>query len=274
MSIVIGGIRCEELRDGFSEGISWEEGPSATKMFLVPNWADRYTVCNALLGLSTYVFVGGHLTIQSPGSYPDSANMIARRISIKGLGAVTNGPRQFQFTSAAVTVEYGVPQWQGPGGDPNQSLDANQPMVFATQKIRFAGQWLSIQGSSLRSAAGPLTENFARFVGVNDLSVTFFQFPFLPPPAMRSVVGKMNNAYFFGAATGTLMLTGIDTNSSGSTDGTFNQEVTMNFSERPEAAWDKTYRSVGWQTVTTAAGDPVIPSADYRLLIPAFYLGL
>src|SRR5207237_10641393 len=95
MSITIGGISCEELVEGFEEGIH-EQGPTAVKKYLCA-WADRYTVANTFLGLVTHSGgVGGSIVLTAPLAYPESANMFAREIQIEGRGTPTPGTRQIQ----------------------------------------------------------------------------------------------------------------------------------------------------------------------------------
>lgn len=276
----IGGVTVFELHDGLSEGMAWGEGASATKNYFVPNWFDRFTVANALLGLSSYTLVGGHLTINQPGIYPDSSNLMARQVSIRGAGSNLQGPKQIGYTSAIVTVGYSVPQWSPPGSDPGglQSFDTSTPLVYATQRIKFGGSWITIPRTKLKTVSGKnLDQDFGRFVGVNTLSVTLHQFPFLVNVSMRNLIGKINSSPFFASDTGKLMLHGIDTNRTAAVDGTVNQESVLEFSERPEAPWDYTFTgsgATGWEQVVTQSGSPSIPSGDFTALIPAFYRGL
>src|SRR3954469_7744122 len=110
MSTTIGGIACEELVEGFEEGIH-EQGPVATKKYLCA-WADRYTVANTFLGLVTHSGgVGGSIVLSAPLPYPESQNLYAREIAIGGRGRPSQGTRQLQFDRAVVTVNYGVPQF-------------------------------------------------------------------------------------------------------------------------------------------------------------------
>src|ERR1700735_4500456 len=104
---VIGGCQVLELVAGFSERNAWQGGPTATKSYLA-NWADRYTVANALLGLATYtVSGGGVITLNSPGVYPESTNIFAMDVTIQPVGTPGQGPKQIAWTYAAISVNYG-----------------------------------------------------------------------------------------------------------------------------------------------------------------------
>lgn len=273
---VVAGISVLELREGFSEGIA-SDGPVATKAYLVPNWFDRFTVANALMGLTTYG--GGTVGFMQPNRYPESSNMTSMSLSIRGAGTYTPGAKQGQFTSAVITVTYGVrPYGTLPSDDPNgaNNFDPAAPLIYATQAIKRGAQFITIPRSKLKTAGGnTLDQDVGRLVGVNTLSLTLHYLPFLVGASVRSLIGKMNSAPIFGCATGTLLLMGIDTNRTFSTDGNIMQDTTYTLMERPEATWDSIYTGVGasgWEKVVSiATGASILQSNNFSTLVPSAY---
>src|SRR5262245_42277258 len=149
MSIVVGGILCNELVEGLVEGVR-EGGPYAQKMYLCA-WNDRYRLANNLLGLVTSSGAAINLTL--PLGYPQSTNMLAREVEIEGVGRPTQGPAQLQFPYARVTVRYAVPTWT-PTPNPNTSIDPEKPYIYATQRVDFGREFVNVEASSVRLANG------------------------------------------------------------------------------------------------------------------------
>jgi hypothetical protein len=272
---MLGPVPALELVAGLAEGQEWGQGAHAEKAYLV-DWPSRFAAAHAILGLVSYsAGTGGSLRIDAPGQYPESPNLLARQVAIHGMGTWTQGPKQVAFEKAAIVVSYGVPTWE-PVAQPEQNFDPTAPLVYATQSIKFAGQFITVPSKKLKTLGGSnLDKDFGRFVGINQMSLTLYQMPFLVTYSMRQLIGQMNNAPIFGCPTGTLQLTGIDTQRAAAVDGTVTQETTFAFAERPEAAWDMEFTGAainnGWEHVVTQDGNPVILSGDFTQLIPLFY---
>lgn len=273
----IAGIRVYELRDQFSEQTSWEQGPSAVKAWLVPNWSDRYTVANALLGLVTYS--NNTIDLNPAGAYPDSPNLRCMKLSIRGLGTISQGPNQIAWTSAALVAEYGLIPFQfsrsqDPGGI--NSFDPTAPLVYATQELDYGAMVVDTPPGSLTLNDGSntvLNQGYGKTVSVVTMSLTLHRLPYMVPATIRTKVGQLNNAAFFGCDTGTLRFDGIHTSQQFGPDGLITQETNLKFAARPEAPWDQILHpngSFGWVQVMYN-GSSVLNSFDFTTLIPSAY---
>lgn len=280
---VIGGVTVYELRESFQENAS-QQGIGATVAYLVPTWSDRYTVANTLLGLSTVTGVS-FITHSRPLQYADSPNMWAQRVTIKGVGKCTQGPRQLQFASAVVQCDFGIPDFHydrtsDPGG--RNSFDPLTPYVYATQAIGFGGEIIQIKPNTLFVNDGVNTkhsEAYGKPVQLVTMNLTLHKLPYLPPAATRALPGAVNSASFWGCATGTLRFDGIRTQIQRNSDGTVTQNADYAFVYRPEAAWDKIFTTTngttGWKQLTRYTGSSyvsILDSIDFTALIPSAYL--
>lgn len=278
MSTTISGIVCEEIVADLEEGIG-QDGPNATKKWLCA-WSDRYALANAFLGLVSHVGgQTGSVTITSPLAYPESANMLARTIKIKGVGKPTQGTKQLQFPQAIVTVEYGVPTWQAIAY-PDMSIDPGTPLVYATQDIDFGNESLPIPNSSLVLANGATLENtpFAMRIPYAVFTITLQRVPFLPAFAIWTAMAKpLNNATFLGIPAGYLRFDGVKNHGEASTDGTYVQSLTYMFSARAILRWDETYDKDPAVTLPqqirrgSTLGPAVLLRSNLAALIPSNY---
>lgn len=278
---VISGVTCLELRESFTEGIA-EGGPHASKAYLC-NWVDRYTVANGLLGLSTLSGgVNGTITFTHPYPYPESYNMWAREVSIRGVGKCTQGPRQIAWDKAAILVNYAVPQYSldqisDPGG--LNSFDPSAPLIYASQRLSRGCQVLDLKPGTLTLQDGLTNpkwqQGYGMFIGVNTMHLTLHSLPYLPSATLRAEVGSVNSVAIWGCAIGTLRWDGPDTNRTFNNDGTFTQEVSHAFAHRPIAPWDQVLHpngTSGWKPLKYN-GASILPSFDFHTLIPTAYGG-
>ena len=275
MSVVIGGVTCQEIVADFSEGIR-EGGPVAQKKYLCA-WSDRYALANAMLGLTSGTS-SGSVSHTNPQQYPESRNMWAREIAIKGVGKPTQGTNQIQFVQAIVTVNYGVPQF-GYLSYPQMSFDPGQPYVYATQEVHFERQMVTIEGSAVKLANGHQFNSpqpYAVPIPVAKLTISLQKVPYLPWPAIwAAMASPLNTATFLGVGAGYLMLEGADTHEEAATDGTYIQNVTYSFAARQILRWDEVFDpdgSSGAQQVRYN-GSAILGRSDLSTLIPSAYLG-
>mgnify|MGYP003385898525 CR=1 FL=1 len=273
---VIGGITVYELRESFQETAS-QQGINATIAYLVPTWADRYQVANTLLGLTT-VTGANFVTHSRPLQYADSPNMWAQRVSIKGVGKCTQGPRQVQFEQAIVQCEFGIPDFHyDRTSDPNgrNSFDPANPYVYASQTLDFGTQIIQLKANTLKLSGDTFAypEPYGIPVQVVNMGLTLHKLPYLPAAATRAVAGNVNNASFFGCAAGTLRFDGVKTQITMNSDGTRTQDAQYAFAYRPVAAWDKVLHpngTSGW-TQLQYNGASILTSIDFTTLIPTAY---
>lgn len=276
MATTINGVVCQELREGFEEGIH-EQGPVATKKYLC-NWADRYAVANGLLGLvSNTGGAAGATTLTSPARYPESPNMFAREISIEGRGKATQGPLQIQFAQAVITVNYAVPQYNVLP-HPESSLDPTAPYIYATQEIDFSREFVTVEKSSVTLANGhrlpDLPFSFPLVQAV--MTIQLHRVPFLPAAQIIEAMKRpLNDAPFLGVDAGYLMFNGCKSHADASSDGTFTQSLTYVFAYRPVLRWDETFDpdGVSGPQQVLHNGAPILLRSDLSSLIPSSYRG-
>lgn len=275
MPVTIGGVVCNELTEGFSEGIR-EGGPYATKKYLC-DWSDRYALANAMLGLTTGTS-SSSVSHTNPQTYPESRNMWAREIAIKGVGKPTQGTYQIQWTKAIVAVNYGVPQF-GYLTYPEMSLDPGNPYVYATQEVHFERQMVTIEGSAVKLANGHqfnTPQPYAVPIPVARLTIQLQRVPYLPWLAIwTAMANPLNNATFLGVPAGYLMLEGADTHEEAATDGTYIQAVTYSFAARQKLRFDEVYDPDGTSGPQQVRynGSAILGRSDLTALIPSAYNG-
>jgi hypothetical protein len=270
---LIGGVYCEEIVEGYEEFASTGQGLGSSKQYLVP-WTSRYLVANTLLGFN----------YRAPLLHPESLNMRAMSVSIRGVGAPTQGPIQLAFPYAILRVDWGVPTWEAlrtddPGNQ--MGMDPDTPLIYATQRMSMSYQMVSIPGRAVQFSSGvKMKDTFYGYKIVNtEMILTLHQLQNLPAVNYRSLMGKINSSTFLGGAIGKVRFDNLETARTASTDGSRTQEVTMYFTHRDIARWDYELEpdSGAWLQIQYAtganAGLPLIQSADLNQLIPAQYRG-
>lgn len=275
---VIGGVTVYELKQSFQETAS-QKGISATIAYYVPNWTDRYAVANALLGL-TSLSGGTVIGHTSPLAYPDSPNMWATQVTIKGVGRILQGANQIAFTSAVVETSFGIPDFhfESSAANSNHSFDPTKPYVYATQKLSGGTQIIQLRPGTIKlsGATSPHNEAYGLPVAVVGMNITLHRLPYMPLAATRAKAGNINNAPFWGCATGTLRFDSLDTSITHSTDGTTTQDATYSLVYRPAAAWDYILdpNGSGWkQVVFVHNSASILTSIDFTTLFPTAYNG-
>lgn len=273
---VINGVPCNEIVADFAEGIG-DQGPFARKSYLC-DWDKRYTLANGLLGLVTLTG-GSSFRFRFPTAYPESANMYAREVDIRGVGLPTQGPKQLQWTYAIVAVNFGVPRYGiNPGDDPfgQNSIDPDMPLLYATQEIDFAVEWITLKEGGLKLANGnPAPGDAGIQVPRADMNVTLHKFPLMPAGLiLNTLQNPLNNARFLNCDAGFCRFNGGKTNRTVAADGAFTQDINYSFSYRPIAPWDQVFdpRSSSWQQLQYTSGGEVITRSNLSTLFTAPYL--
>lgn len=276
MSITIGGVSVEEMRDGFEENVS-ERGPGGTKKFLCA-WSGRYAVANALLGFSTGTGSGGPVVTVPPMSWPESPNMYVREIKIEGKGKATQGAAQIQFTQAVITANYGASSGWSPLPLPNMSIDPSMPFTYATQEIDFGREMITIEKSAVVLANGHKLKDLPYAVPLPHavLTIQLQRVPFLPAQAILVAMGKpLNNATFLGVQPGYLMFDGCKSHMEAMSDGSYSQNLTLVFKVRPVLRWDETWDPDGTSGPQQVRynGAAILLRSNLATLIPSAYGG-
>lgn len=273
-SVAINGVDCLELVEDFSEGIG-ESGPSAAKKFLC-EWASRYAVANGLLGFVSHTGgQGGSIVFTGPMAWPESPNLLAQAVRIKGVGKPSQGTRQIQWPYAIVEATYGTPTW-GAIAYPDNSIDPGTPLVYATQEIDISLDSYTIPASAVQvtSPTAPFAKDITIPYAVAQISITLHRFPYNPAAGLFVLTGKINSAAFLGCGVGKLRFNGGKTSTTASTDGTQTRDVVLSYSFRNIARWDERFHpngTSGWKAIQDKAGNGLIGLADLRQTIPPSY---
>ena len=277
MSITIGGVSCEEMRDGFEEGIDGR-GVHGTKKYLCA-WSGRYAVANALLGFTTGTGSGGPVVTVPPMAWPESPNMFASSVTIAGAGKATQGAIQIQFEKAVITAQYGASPGWSPLPLPNMSIDPGSPYTYATQEIDFGREMVTIEGSACTLANGhafPAAVPYAVPLPHAILTIQLQRVPYLPAQAFLVAMGKpLNNATFLGVQAGYLMFDGAKSRMENMSDGSYGQNLTLVFRVRPVLRWDETWDpdGVSGPQQVRYNGLPILQRSNLAILIPSAYGG-
>ena len=283
MPRIINGVTVYELRESVAEGSSLAGGPRASRSYLVPNWSDRFAVANALLGLTSYS--GGAITHLPGDPYPDSTNLLATDVAIRGVGRFmpAGAGTPLSFESAVVTCQYGTPGYASAYANSANNFDPMMPMIYASQSIDSATQVIELGAGTVRlgdGASGAPGTYLARsqgiFVGLVNMNLTLYKLPYMIPYDSRLRVGNVNSAPIFGCAVGTLMLMGFNTQEDFDSAGNSMQTVNVSFQHRPIAPHDQILHpynpAKGWVQMTRN-GVSVLQYFDLNSLIPSAYRG-
>lgn len=276
MSITIGGISCEEMRDGVEEGVDGQ-GVHATKKFLCA-WSGRFSVASGLLGFTSGTGSGGPVVTVPPMAYPEIQNLFVREITIEGKGKCTQGALQLQFEKAVVTAKYGTSSGWSPLPLPNMSIDPGSPFVYATQEIDFGREMITIEKSAVTLANGNKLKDLPYAVPLPHavLTIQLQRVPFLPAQAILVAMGKpLNNATFLGVQAGYLMFDGCKSHMEAMSDGSYSQNLTLVFKVRPVLRWDETFdpNGTGGPQQVRYNGAAILLRSNLATLIPAAYGG-
>lgn len=272
---IIGGVQCEELREGYDEEIT-DRGPGASKGFLCA-WADRYAVANGLLGLSSGTGSGGPVNLTAPQQWPESRNMFVQNVSITGKGKAIQGPLQIEFAMAVVTAHYGVLQW-GATPLPYMSIDPSTPFTYASQNISFSREMVTVPKSSVTLANGHKLKDlpYAFPIVHAIMTIQLHRVPYLPAVQILNAMKKpLNSTTFLGVAPGHLLFAGCDNHMEAASDGTYTQSLSYVFDYRSVLAHDEAFDpdgSSGPQQVRYN-GAAILLRSDLSTLIPASYGG-
>lgn len=268
MAIVVNGITCQEIVANLGEEFDLQSGSSIRKGFLCA-WGSRFTVAQGLLGLNTSATVGGAVIFHTGAKYPDVNNAFVKNIQIEPVGTPSQGVNQVSYPSAIVWANYGpVPWFQ----NSQTQIDAGNP-IYAEQEIDIGCEFISFPGQALVFSGGQaVNQDYSIRSPVVEMSCTFHSVPYIPVAAALQA-GTINNATFFGCATGKLLFNGVRSRGVQQYDGTYAQNATYSFSYRPVARWDYGLNpSAGtWQLITTlSGGNTIISTSNFASLFPVY----
>lgn len=266
--ITVNGIQCQEIIAQHGEGFSLESGASLRKGFYC-SWSDRFAVARGLLGLASVGVKNGPITLHVGLQYPEVPLAFCRSVSFEPQGTPRQGTYQVSYPNVIVWAEYGSLPWLS---NPQQmQVDTSNP-IYAEQELDSSSEYISFPGRALKFSSGQkVGQDFGIRVALVEFVITFHQVPYIPTTA-AFYAGTINNAAFFGAATGRLMFNGVKSRYVQQWDGSWTQNAIYSF----------TYRVVRWdyglnpdtgnfeQITTATGGNSMLQSIDFNTLFPTY----
>lgn len=233
---------------GYTVSGDTRNGYRATVNYLMA-WADAFTFADQIFG-SARATVVGPITWILPYRFPvAAANLYAQRFNIKPCGASGSaipdkglGPGQY-FTHAIVEVQFETPTatMSVAQDDPRnlQQLDPSNPITMCEQSVKINAKMETRRAGSyvFTSTTKPVIGDFAVMVPESALVLTFPRVPYLPRKLVKPYIGSVNSVPILGAAKGELLLTGMDTRITETSDG-IQQQVQFEFAESSLGDWN------------------------------------
>jgi hypothetical protein len=271
-----GDVALKPQWESFRKGIDIQRGPYIEMSFLINDWDDGDAVVNAMMG---GVEKAGSASVHIPAwPCPVSRNLQCTDAYVEGeaeIDAKDGGPPRFKLTK--VRASFGIRTWEElPLPDDQQSFPSTEPVTYAVHTMDIGFETIKVPTSSYvfsepRSGGGdlPLDTPFARNVGVASLNIDLKKVPYLPSITILKLVGKLNDALFYGAPRGQIIFMGGRTSKEFVSDGTRVQSVSYAFRYR-EKPWNYAIRSdTGkWDSIVSKVGRfDIYEYADLRPLI-------
>lgn len=193
-----GGIAFDELAEG-SE-INYGHNPRATRKLRCA-WADAPDLAKELWGISNYI--GGVFFAPNPAKHPMFNGLVCNDVTITPLGKPTGA--EHTWAEAILTVDYGLPITD------NFLEFTYDHSVETSTRAKEAWEFVDENKSTV---TGELLEDMNVSVQFLNMNITQYKFPTDPTTVITSLLGKVNNAVFFGHAIGTVLYSGATVNSS------------------------------------------------------------
>lgn len=257
MSVIIGGIACEEL-PGSKEGNYGRDGARATRVFKC-DWGDRGEAVAALLGATSGV--GEASTWERPLRFSASSYLYVANVNVKGWKQIAEGSDGIEYEKAILTVSY-----EPLDHDPDDDDDDHR---WATVSSKSRVEFLQIPGWGLRwHSDGEKFDEDApatHAVIVKDIVIARYNVRSLPITALDAATGKLNSASFINKAAKTLLFAGWDYERSINETGQaslFTVTIELKWRKYP---WDQAYRpGTGWAQYETTAGTAPFETTDFN----------
>jgi hypothetical protein len=273
----LAGIPYIILDEGFSKGIDGQS-PFYRCIFMIDNWADTDSFCNALMGFgtSTGPISGITVTRGVPHAFPTSPNLYCVSATVvQGLGDLIRNVDSLPGYDggALIAAEYRPPPWNFSGGDnPNHNFDAATPIAWATQELDFSSQSFTLPNSKLKfTATNDPTDVYVKFeIPITIMTLTYQKMPYLPMGVIGNLSGRVNNATFLGKPAETVLFKGAKTGREFNTDGTVVQRVSLTFEARhADFPWNSlpSGDDVTFRPVTDKNGAKMYKTADFSPLV-------
>ena len=269
MSVIINGIACEELVAGYREAAD-RRGVTSTKGFLC-DWADRFTVAQGLLGITSAAGIGGLITWTIPAAHPQLYNCYCVGVEFEPAGIPTQGAAQITWTKCKVWAHYGTISYNW---GPQMQIDPTTPFLWAEQEIDVGTEVVTVSGQKLKFAGGnPLDHDWGIRIAIVDFKITLFQVPYLPGGTILSKAGAINDSTYLGVAAGQLLFNGAQNRGQLMNNGIYVQNITYSFTAR-QYPWDYAYNGAtnAWAKVVTSGGSDIITRQSFVGIFPGEYV--
>jgi hypothetical protein len=208
----IGGVTFTGVRvladepSGPYKGIDiFGQGPWRRVSYYVEDGAQTDAFCDALAGTLTWIGLGGPITYPDPHRYPGNTNLVAMNIGCVRVGAVLDESKLIRGMGDKVNVAYGVPVWDVAGDRDDQAF-GNQAEKYAADSTRGYTAEYSAPAGIFQDEDSNLYER-SRPVKVPEIAMIRHKayVPYMVDEILKDLVGKVNDAPFWGKERGTLL---------------------------------------------------------------------
>lgn len=272
MSVILGGVSCEELVDNYNEFADIGQGTGSRKGYLC-DWDQRYAVAQGLLGYTRTSTAGGAISLYLPHKHPQLYNCYCSRVEFEPVGEPSRGPWQVAWTKCKVwasfeSARFNLSTLTGFG---------DKGFVYAEQRMSASCEYVTIPRAFTRfkTTNKPTKFDLGIRLALVDIEITLHQMPYMPSTAVFSSAGFINNASYLGVSTGKLLFNGVSTEEVANTAGGYSLDATYSFTARSQR-WDYVFDGDNnrWdQAVWPDGSTPFISSMDMSTIIPGAYKG-
>lgn len=245
--ITVGGITAEISIVGPFRFGSNRQGSDRTVTYQVDG-ADAAEFCDGLLGIGAHAAPGGW---PNPHKYVENTNLVCQRVDGLPIGARMPDRQLLRGVLAHIVADYATPYYDITG-DSFQPIFGGSPVPWSnlTASESFEEHAVDVDILEAEEDGTPLTQTLRRRVGITEYVYRRMMIPTLQLNAFRNILrplrGKLNNATFMGAATGTLFFQSFAWNTSRDSSGALVHEFEMTIRER-----EKDWRMVPSRTSLT-----------------------
>lgn len=255
------------LNEGSGRGTLRDQGGSATIVYLIA-YSDLIAFCQALRGGWSYV--GTTSLYDPPEQHPNWSTFYCQDVSWEPVGnpvTVVGQSQPHSWEYAKVTASYGPPTFNIDGGSPPTSEDA------VTEEMNFDSEVVTIPVGGCVTGSTPVLRPVKKINPLVDYRLSFSSLPRLPggdATLIFSLIGKVNNTAFKGAAAGKMLFQGAKASRTAGSFAALNNQnwkVDLSFKYR-DTEWNKIYDNTGaLANATTKDGNPLYASANLAALL-------
>jgi hypothetical protein len=285
--LTLNGVEAEVWSEapGLRKGSSLlGRGPWRQIQYRVDTWEDADLFIDGLFDRIIYTLGPGSVfSYPWPHPYPGNENLVALDAEAQAIGPPRprDGVDLVSCDYAVITVLYGVPDYDVFGLDTWNSFPG--PVgPFSHDQVRGYAAPYSLPPAALKQQAeppdpnnpdaggdvgDPIPESFPVMVPHQEYTRTLYGVPYFYDVVLKSLVGRINHATFFGHARGTLRFDDYDVDVERLSDGTRAQRYTMRFIWRP-MDWNRIPEGppIRWTLVDDGFGNKPYAYANFAPL--------